>query len=157
MRPNYCHKVMNDIKISNKLEFPIHIQCLPVNYPRRVRIYQPPLQNIRKTSNPGWTRWNSFTMWHWRIFSSLILSSDKIVFHLTMPLNVIRSKNKIPVFPAKAGKILRFFSFSSKFWQRLIFQLELTPWSKFHTPTCPLKSSHTPLTATRPSTQTTNR
>jgi len=53
----------------------------------------------------------------------LILFLDKIVSHLIMLLNIIRPKNEIPAFPAKAGKNLWLSSFSSQFPKRLIFQL----------------------------------
>ena len=48
MQPDYCQKVLSNLKISNKLEFPIIIQCLQVNYRRRIRIDQPPLAKHRE-------------------------------------------------------------------------------------------------------------
>ena len=57
---------------------------------------------------------------YWRVFSSLILFLDKIVFHLIMPLIIIRPRHKFPAFPAKAGENLEFSSFSSQLLKQVV-------------------------------------
>ena len=112
MLSDYRHKVLSDIKISTKLKIPMQIKCLPVNHPRRVRIYHPPLAKHR----------GNFESWielmkkacptgYSSIFSSITLFRDKIVFQLIILLIIIQHKNRIPAFPAKAGETPMVFQF----------------------------------------------
>ena len=107
MRSDYCQKLLNDLKISNKLKcwhFLSYINSLSYrNQPRRVRIYQPPWQNIGKIANPVLTWWKKAT-WYWTILSPLILFMDMIVFLPILSIIIGRPKNKIPALPAKAGE-----------------------------------------------------
>ena len=45
---------------------------------------------------------NACPTWYWTISVSLMLFLDKIIFHLIISLIIVRPKDNIPAFPAKA-------------------------------------------------------
>ena len=104
MRSYYSHKVLSELKIANKLKFPIKFNIFQEAIVRRLGSNKHPAKNIGKTSNPGLT-WCKRPISHdtEQYCVLLILLFDKIIFYLTMLLITIRLKNKIPAFAAKAG------------------------------------------------------